>query len=109
MAPVVQRQQLKRWAKPKKEEARREEKELAAREAAVLEANSSTTAATGSEILDHFKVFDEDSNDFISAAELRHSSMTSFGKTLTDEEVDEMIRAADIIDEEFAKMMTMPK
>ena len=73
MAPVVQRQQLERWAKPKKEEARRDDKALAAREAAELEANSSTTAATGSEILDHFKVFEEDGNDFISTTELRHT------------------------------------
>ena len=37
-----------------------------------------------------FKVFDKDSNGFISASELRHI-MTNLGKKLTDEEVDEMI------------------
>ena len=47
---------------------------------------------------------------FISAAELRHI-MTNLGEKLTDEEVDEMIREADIDGdgqinyEEFVKMM----
>ncbi|VDM24010.1 unnamed protein product [Toxocara canis] len=41
------------------------------------------------------KVFDKDGNGFISAAELRHV-MTNLGEKLTDEEVDEMIREADI-------------
>jgi calmodulin len=40
-------------------------------------------------------VFDKDGNGFISAAELRHA-MTNLGEKLTDEEVDEMIREADI-------------
>lgn len=50
-------------------------------------------------------------NGFISAAELRHV-MTNLGEKLTDEEVDEMIREADIDGdgqvnyEEFVKMMT---
>jgi len=47
------------------------------------------------EILEAFKVFDKDGNGFISAAELRHV-MTNLGEKLTDEEVDEMIREADI-------------
>ena len=57
-----------------------------------------------------FKVFDKDGNGFISAAELRHV-MTNLGEKLTDEEVDEMIREADIDGdgqinyEEFVKMM----
>jgi hypothetical protein len=51
------------------------------------------------EILEAFKVFDKDGNGFISAAELRHI-MTNLGEKLTDEEVDEMIREADI-DGEF--------
>ena len=61
-------------------------------------------------ILEAFKVFDEDGNGFISAAELRHI-MTNLGEKLTDEEVDEMIREADIDGdgqinyEEFVKMM----
>jgi hypothetical protein len=55
-------------------------------------------------------VFDKDGNGFISAAELRHV-MTNLGEKLTDEEVDEMIREADIDGdgqinyEEFVKMM----
>lgn len=47
------------------------------------------------EILEAFKVFDKDGNGFISAAELRHV-MTNLGEKLTDEEVDEMIREADV-------------
>ena len=49
-------------------------------------------------------------NGFISAAELRHV-MTNLGEKLTDEEVDEMIREADIDGdgqinyEEFVKVM----
>jgi calmodulin len=62
------------------------------------------------EILEAFKVFDKDGNGFISAAELRHI-MTNLGEKLSDEEVDEMIREADIDGdgqinyEEFVKMM----
>ena len=44
---------------------------------------------------DCVQVFDKDGNGFISAAELRHV-MTNLGEKLTDEEVDEMIREADI-------------
>ena len=47
------------------------------------------------EIREAFKVFDRDNNGFISAAELRHV-MTSIGEKLTDDEVDEMIREADV-------------
>ncbi|KAL7194921.1 hypothetical protein ACSBR1_035182 [Camellia fascicularis] len=39
--------------------------------------------------------FDKDQNGFISAAELRHV-MINLGEKLTDEEVDEMIREADV-------------
>lgn len=62
------------------------------------------------EIQEAFKVFDKDGNGYISAAELRHV-MTSLGEKLTEEEVDEMIREADIDQdgqinyEEFVKMM----
>ena len=58
-----------------------------------------------------FRVFDKDGNGYISAAELRHV-MTNLGEKLTDEEVDEMIREADIDGdgqvnyEEFVAMMT---
>nr|AAC68891.1 VU91C calmodulin [synthetic construct] len=47
------------------------------------------------ELLEAFRVFDKDGNGFISAAELRHV-MTNLGEKLTDEEVDEMIREADV-------------
>ena len=62
--------------------------------------------------LRHFADFwQQDGNGFISAAELRHV-MTNLGEKLTDEEVDEMIREADIDGdgqvnyEEFVRMMT---
>ncbi|KAI6038533.1 hypothetical protein EDC04DRAFT_2693882 [Pisolithus marmoratus] len=47
------------------------------------------------EIKEAFKVFDKDGNGYISAAELRHV-MTNLGEKLTDAEVDEMIREADV-------------
>ncbi len=47
------------------------------------------------DIKEAFKVFDKDGNGFISAAELRHV-MSNLGEKLTDEEVDEMIREADV-------------
>merc|ERR1739848_947902 len=47
------------------------------------------------ELKEAFRFFDKDGNGFISAAELRHI-MTNLGEKLTDEEVDEMIREADI-------------
>ena len=47
------------------------------------------------EIREAFRVFDNDGNDFISAAELRHL-MSNLGVTITDKEVDEMIREANI-------------
>ena len=58
-----------------------------------------------------FRVFDKDDNGLISAAELRHI-MTNHGEKLTDEEVNEMIAAADLngdgnVDyEEFVKLLT---
>merc|ERR1719473_352676 len=50
---------------------------------------------TEEELIEAFKVFDRDGNGFISAAEVRHV-MTNLGEKLTDEEVDEMIREADV-------------
>ena len=50
------------------------------------------------ELKEAFKVFDKDGNGFISAAELRHV-MTNLGEKLTDEEIDEMIKEADIDDD----------
>ncbi|XP_061999478.1 uncharacterized protein LOC133716840 [Rosa rugosa] len=57
-----------------------------------------------------FRVFDKDQNGFISAAELRHV-LTNLGEKLTDEELGEMVREADldrdgqINYEEFVKVM----
>lgn len=64
------------------------------------------------EILEAFKVFDQDGNGYISARELR-TVMASLGRKLTDEEVDDIIREVDLdgdgqIDyEEFLKMMAV--
>jgi len=62
------------------------------------------------EIKEAFKVFDKDGNGFISAAELRHV-MTNLGEKLTDTEVDDLIKEADVDGdgqinyEEFVKLM----
>eukprot|EP00058_Branchiostoma_floridae_P007765 XP_002593253.1 hypothetical protein BRAFLDRAFT_87234 [Branchiostoma floridae] len=50
---------------------------------------------TEEEIKEAFRVFDKDGNGFISAAELRHV-MANLGEKLSDQEVDEMIREADV-------------
>ena len=47
------------------------------------------------EIKEVFRVFDNDGNGLISAAELR-LVMSNLGEKLTDEDVDEMIRKTDI-------------
>ena len=47
------------------------------------------------ELREAFRVFDKDGNGFISGSELRHV-MTTLGEKLTDDEVDEMIREADL-------------
>jgi calmodulin len=47
------------------------------------------------EIKEAFRVFDKEGNGYISAAELRHV-LTNLGERLKDEEVDEMIREADL-------------
>ena len=47
------------------------------------------------EMREAFKVFDKDGDGFISAAELRYA-MINLGEKLTDEEVDEMVREADL-------------
>lgn len=63
-----------------------------------------------SDIREAFRIFDKDGNGIISAAELRHV-MTNLGEKLTDDEVDEMLREADIDGDgeinyqEFARMI----
>ena len=47
------------------------------------------------EMVEAFKVFDKDGNGLISAAELRHV-LTNLGAKLMDDDVDEIIRKADI-------------
>ncbi|KAF9345906.1 hypothetical protein BGX34_004369 [Mortierella sp. NVP85] len=47
------------------------------------------------EILEAFKVFDKDGNGYITPAELRHV-MSNLGEKLSDEELDQMIREADV-------------
>ncbi|KAJ0987294.1 hypothetical protein J5N97_005650 [Dioscorea zingiberensis] len=62
------------------------------------------------ELREAFKFIDKDQNGFISAAELRQV-MINLGEKVTDEEVDEMMRMADIDGdgqvnyEEFVKLM----
>lgn len=62
------------------------------------------------EMRDAFRVFDKDGNGFITAQELKQV-MTSLGERLTDEEIDEMVREADVDGdnqvnyEEFVKLM----
>ncbi|KAL7081155.1 hypothetical protein ACP275_14G021600 [Erythranthe tilingii] len=63
------------------------------------------------ELKEAFKVFDKDQNGYISANELRQVLM-NLGEKLTDEEVQQMIREADLDGDgqvnfdEFVKMMT---
>eukprot|EP00767_Chilomastix_cuspidata_P004225 gnl/Chilomastix_cuspidata/436.p2 GENE.gnl/Chilomastix_cuspidata/436~~gnl/Chilomastix_cuspidata/436.p2 ORF type:complete len:150 (+),score=77.54 gnl/Chilomastix_cuspidata/436:276-725(+) len=47
------------------------------------------------EVIEAFKVFDKDGNGLVSAAELRHV-LTTIGERLTDDEVAELLRDADI-------------
>ncbi|KAK7344066.1 hypothetical protein VNO77_13308 [Canavalia gladiata] len=62
------------------------------------------------ELKEAFKVFDKDQNGYISASELRHV-MINLGEKLTDEEVEQMIKEADLDGDgqvnydEFVKMM----
>lgn len=63
-----------------------------------------------SELIEAFKVFDKDGNEFITSQELRHV-MTNLGEKITEEEADVMIKEADLDGdgkinyEEFVKMM----
>jgi calmodulin len=65
---------------------------------------------TEEELLEAFKVFDRDGNGFITSHELRHV-MTNLGQSLTPEEIEEMVKEADVDGDgqinfdEFVKMM----
>ena len=66
---------------------------------------------TDREIKEAFEAFDLDHNAFVGAAEIRHV-LINIGETVTDEEVDEMIRMVDrdgdgqVSFEEFYEMVT---
>ncbi|RLM98436.1 uncharacterized protein C2845_PM06G33360 [Panicum miliaceum] len=86
---------------------------LMARKAAAAGAGAEDAAADPDEELrEAFKVFDKDQNGYISAAELRHV-MINLGEKLTDEEVEQMIREADVDGDgqvnydEFVRMMML--
>lgn len=65
---------------------------------------------TEEDVRDAFRVFDKASDNFISAAELRHL-LTNLGEKLSEEQVDELIADADVDSdhhinyEELIKMM----
>merc|ERR1719299_292259 len=65
---------------------------------------------TEEELVEAFKVFDRDGSGLINASEMRHV-MSNLGEKISDEEMDEMLREADVdadgkIDyEEFVRMM----
>ncbi|KAJ8895211.1 hypothetical protein PR048_000536 [Dryococelus australis] len=52
-------------------------------------------AESGEELREAFRVFDKNNDGLISSTELRHV-MTNLGEKLSDEEVDDMIREADL-------------
>ena len=66
---------------------------------------------TDDEILEAFKAFDLDKNNYVGAAEIRHV-LINIGEQVTDEEVDEMIKMVDLDGdgqvswEEFYSMVT---
>jgi len=55
-----------------------------------------SSANVQEDIVDAFRVFDKDANGFMSAAELRHVMMNLGDQKLTEEDVAEMIREADM-------------
>jgi len=67
-----------------------------------LMARKTKDTDTEEELIEAFKVFDRDGSGLLSVAELRHV-MTNLGEKLTDEEIDEMIREAEI-DSSFASV-----
>ncbi|KAJ2251480.1 hypothetical protein GGI13_003819, partial [Coemansia sp. RSA 455] len=75
----------------------------------LMESHSTENSEEG-ELWDAFKIFDKDNNGFINKSEL-HLAMANLGETMTDEEIDAMIREADsdndghIDFKEFVKLM----
>merc|ERR1712226_1533794 len=65
---------------------------------------------TEDDVMEAFRVFDKDNNGLVSAQELRHV-MTSLGEKLTEDEVDTMLKEAEIDSdgmikyEEFTKVL----
>lgn len=76
-----------------------------------IEEQNTEQEFTDQQILDAFRTFDLDKNNYVGAAELRHI-LTNIGETVRDEEVDEMIKMVDkdgdgqVCFEEFYKMVT---
>lgn len=60
-----------------------------------LQARKMKDTDTEEELVEAFKVFDRSGTGYISISELRHV-MTNLGEKLSDEEIDEMIREADV-------------
>ncbi|CUG88869.1 calcium-binding protein, putative [Bodo saltans] len=60
-----------------------------------LMATQITRVESEEDVRDAFRVFDKTSDNFISAAELRHI-LTNLGEKLTEEQVDELIADADV-------------
>ncbi|CRK97025.1 CLUMA_CG010331, isoform A [Clunio marinus] len=65
------------------------------KEFTMLMENRMNIATDPDDILDAFNVFDVNGNGLISANELRHVA-TNLGEKLTEDEANEMIRAADV-------------
>mmetsp|Transcript_15728 Transcript_15728/g.29670 ORF Transcript_15728/g.29670 Transcript_15728/m.29670 type:complete len:701 (-) Transcript_15728:1141-3243(-) len=76
-----------------------------------IDYNDPSQEFSDQQILEAFRSFDLDKNNYVGAAELRHI-LVSIGETVKDEEVDEMIKMVDkdgdgqVCFEEFYKMVT---
>merc|ERR1712183_284629 len=79
------------------------------REFAIIMDRKTKDIDTGDEMVEAFRTFDKDGNDFVSASELQNV-LTMLGKRFTNEQADEMIRSSDVDGdgqinyEEFNKM-----
>ena len=60
-----------------------------------MQARKMKDTDTEEELVEAFRVFDRNGTGFITAAEFRHV-MTNLGEALSDDEIDEMFRCADI-------------